>query len=474
MMKDLRRCGAITGLSYLLHPRLCCWRRMFGARITALSWTAWHPRTRQRAVRLAMLLRRKDRTRLEAIFERMNPVDRTPNPWAQNAARAIVHHAARPGAEEERARAEAALVRILQFSAHSETISFAIRLVSRIGTEISVPALAKLLDKPENREMALYGLECNPSECVTPYLLNVCQNAAEDTWKAALVQTLGMRGDMDARKTVLEAMESRSADVRLAAIAAAGNLPHRTAIKALWKIWNENEGIERQAAAEALLAAADKELEDGGGRSAAKICLTLYKESKVPEWRAAGLAGFARANQRKALPLLREALRDADPILRGVAQRALVEMPDSGRAAGILKDALHSPEPLDRTGAIRVLALRPELVDKASLEAIIKTLLEAEGEPQEAASFALTSIPGGDVTQTIARARRQRQRITEGNGAPRPHLGRAGRPPSSAGAVRCREELKHRSAQGSGTGSRSLSGSGLHRDLDGNSGIEER
>ena len=341
---------------------------------------------------------------LQSIFERMNPIDKTPNLWAQNTARAIVHNAARPGAEDERARAEAALVHVLHSQAQPENISFAIRLVSRIGTEISAPALAKLLDDPQYREMALYALECNPSECVTPFLIDAYESANKNAWKAALIQTLGMRGDMEARKTVLDAIESTNADLRLAAIAAAGALPHRTTIKALWKVWNEGEGAERQAATDALLAAADWELDSGRSKSAAKIFHTLYEETDIPEWKAAGLAGYARANQRKALPIVTKTLQDADPILRGAAQQAFVDIPVGKKVKGAIQSALRSPQPEERTGAICVLALRHDFVTLSNLDAIIQTLFEAEGEAQEAAKFALTSIPGDTTTWAVIHA----------------------------------------------------------------------
>ncbi|HPA46491.1 MAG TPA: HEAT repeat domain-containing protein [bacterium] len=195
---------------------------------------------------------------LGQLFESMDPSQKTLNLSARNTAERIVHNAGSPGAEPQRVQAESALLQVIQSSCCRQNKEFALRLLSRIGTERSVPVLADVLNDKIHRETARCTLVLIPSRKATASLVKALKGAEDPNWKVALINALGERRDTGGRSPVLKALKDENREVRLAAISALGRMADGKSVSALWKIWEKGEAAEKAAATDALLNAAEE------------------------------------------------------------------------------------------------------------------------------------------------------------------------------------------------------------------------
>ncbi|MFH1740567.1 MAG: HEAT repeat domain-containing protein [bacterium] len=337
---------------------------------------------------------------LESLFECMNPAERTKNLWVQHTATTIVHNAAQSGSEEDKTKAEAALLHVLKSSSPQQTKDFGIQLLSRIGTRDSVAVLADLLSRPPYREAARCALERNPSKQATTALTRAWKETEESTWKVALLNALGARRDAPGKGPVLKAFGDADPDVRLAAIAAAGRLPGRQTVSALWKVWEKGCETEECAATDALLVAAEELLLSGDKKSARKIYHRFFVSAKNPEWQAAGLAGLAQIDGEKALPDLIDALYSGHFMLRTAAQNQLATMPGV-EITGRIVETLADPERAKQVEPIRVLGLRRDAAAIESVPILMRIVSGNDTELRDASAFALAMIHGTETTDAI-------------------------------------------------------------------------
>lgn len=360
---------------------------------------------------------------IPALVERMGGENKTLDLWARRTLEAIAYRSTRPGAEAERAAVERALIAVAQSQRPTAVRRFAIRLLCLVGRGASVPALATLLEDAELREPARCALEKIPDPAATQALVKAATAAREPAWKAALVKGLGARGDVEGRGPVLAALQDPDPQVRRQAIVAAGRLPHRETEAALWRLWER----EKEAAAHALVALAERYAQQGQASAAEGIFRRLYLSTLPSPLRCASLYGLAQVAQEKALPELLAALEGQDGELRGMAYDLLLRLPGPG-VTRALEQRLAKMEGEARLAAIRLLGQRGDAAaatllpwaekgeERTRWEALralgnlrsheaVPTLIRIvreEGEPfQGAAAAALVRIPGRETTQAL-------------------------------------------------------------------------
>jgi HEAT repeat protein len=112
---------------------------------------------------------------------------------AKRAIEVIVRHAGRPGAEPERKAVAAALLKLLA----SEALvvrRHALWMLSEVGSDDAVPAIARLLADTEAREDARCSLERIPGNRSTEALKTAFSTSPDD-FKYALANSLRVRGE---------------------------------------------------------------------------------------------------------------------------------------------------------------------------------------------------------------------------------------------------------------------------------------
>ncbi|MFQ5808727.1 MAG: HEAT repeat domain-containing protein, partial [Armatimonadota bacterium] len=349
---------------------------------------------------------------------------------ARRAAQAITQQAAGAGDEAQRAPVAAALIAQTTSDRCLGARHWALRMLSFVGGDGDVPALARLLQDDDVREMARYALVRIPGEASLAALSGAASVETDPAFKAALITSLGSRGDPAGLPVVREALKDRTRPVRAAAIDALARIPDPASEQALREALSGGRAEERQQACSAYLRLAETLLSAGHTEVAEQMYQRMYSDAPTEPARYAGLVGLARSQGSRAMPTLLAALDSHDAKIRATARTALVDTDGLTRAIGEV--VVRPPSREVRLMLIGVLTARgdpaaiPALLQVAGIEdeetqiaafealgklrrsAAATTLLLAldrseQGPVRDAAVAALSKIPGSDTTQAIAR-----------------------------------------------------------------------
>ncbi len=340
---------------------------------------------------------------LGALFDKIGGEDYDTHIWAKRTADRIVYNTTAPNAKKkERAAAEQALLKVIagDFSAEQKVV--ALRLIALCGGEASASVLEKQLYNTPIREAVRQNMERVPGTAITRAFMRVYEDATCPVWKAALIKTLGARGDLTARATVLRALSDPDKSVQRTAITAAGHLGDRACVRALWSVWEESQ-CEKcfSAAGDALLQVAEN-----NPRSAGKIYQRICEDAPNALWKRAGLASLASVGSRDAIALSVEALDDDDASVRGVVLDRLPYVGGKNVTRQLVK-ALKSAEGQRRLGLVRVLGKRNDPAVTGALKEVLLALETGDTELRDAAVDALGTFPGEKTTTAVMDAAAQ-------------------------------------------------------------------
>ena len=338
---------------------------------------------------------------------------------------------------------ERRLVQFLEGKATAAGKDFACRQMSLIGTETSVPVLAKMLAVPEMAEIARYALERIPVRQAMD-ALRAQLGKTSGRQRIGLINSLGVRRDAASAGSLSKLMREPDAETAAAAAGALGRIGNPEARKALEQAAATTGGKLRVEVLEALLSSAEQLVKAGQTPEAARICRLLYKDTEPEMIRVAALRGLAAALGREATPLLIEALRDnrSAPVRTaaisflaagGEVQVLMKELPalppefqarviaalgERGDAAArpAVMAVLKSPDPAVRIAALESLATLGDATVVAVLAEAAANSPEAE---QNAARTGLYRLRGKEVDQAIVSG------VREGTGKARLELIRA-------------------------------------------------
>lgn len=301
---------------------------------------------------------------------------------------------------------------------------FVCRMLRRIGTAGSVPALAKLLTDEKLSHMArfaLQGMEADEAGAA----LRGAMGKVKGKLQVGVIGSIGARGDAKAVGELVKLITSADAEVAGAAIAALGRIGSEEATKALAgvKVPDKLKSVRDDS----YLLCADRLLAGGKAAGAAAIYRKMYVPSNSTVIRIAALRGIARSEQAKAVPTVMAAMKDKDANLRKAAGKFLASIkgPEATKAM-----AGQIPELAPGTQVVMLAALA-ERGDKVALPAALNCLKSNEstvriaaiqavgklgGQPQvvplldvavkggnegNAATAALTHLRGDNVNQAI-------------------------------------------------------------------------
>ena len=305
---------------------------------------------------------------------------------------------------------------------------FACRMLRAIGTEKSLPVLAKLLTDEKLSHMARYALEGMKDGAVDKALLEAMRES-KGAVKVGLIGSIGVRGDENAIPVLGGLLSDDDEAVAGAAIDALGRIGSEDAAKALGR-GSVSDGRELHRA-DAYLKCLDAMVREGKGAAAAKIYRRLYDRSELSLVRVAALRGLAAADAAQAVPLLLGLLASGNEDLRAAARASLNDAPGFAVATGIAdvllsseaqqqvvlldvlaarKDAGAARGPITELAgsqdlAVRVAALRCLGVvgDESALAPLVGALT-AGGDARDVAKGSLVVLRGNGVNQAILRS----------------------------------------------------------------------
>jgi type 1 glutamine amidotransferase len=201
------------------------------------------------------------------------------------------------GDKGQLAKIEKALLGVLDSDAKRAGKQFVCRELSIIGTEQSVPTLAKMLAGEETSDMARYALERIPGEAVDEALRNALRKTKGNA-KIGIINSLGQRRDKKAVGNLSRILGRKNQQAAIAAAAALGQIADSQAAEALAGAKDKAEGKLLSVVLDAYLKCADQLVADGNKIKAMGIYKDLQKEGNPKPIRTAALTGMINATKK--------------------------------------------------------------------------------------------------------------------------------------------------------------------------------
>jgi len=185
---------------------------------------------------------------------------------------------------------EKSLIGVLQSDATYAGKQYVCRELSIIGTEQSVPALAKMLTNDEYSDMARYALERMPGQAVDEALRDALAKTSGKT-KVGIINTLGERKASSASAALSSLIYDSDKMVSEAAASALGKIGGSAATSALAKAKGETSGKLQLVVLDAYLRCADQLAAQGKKGQASAIYKELSSQELPQVIRAAAALG---------------------------------------------------------------------------------------------------------------------------------------------------------------------------------------
>jgi len=189
---------------------------------------------------------------------------------------------------------EKSLIAVLASDATYAGKQFVCRELSIIGTEQSVPTLAKMLTDEKLSDMARYALERIPGAAVDAALREAMAKTGGKV-KVGIINSLGERRDAKAAAALSKLVGDSDEMVACAAVAALGKIGGAEATEAMAKAKGAASGRLRMAVLDAYLKCADKLAAEGKKKEANVIYKELYEPDMPAAIRTAALRGMVGA-----------------------------------------------------------------------------------------------------------------------------------------------------------------------------------
>jgi HEAT repeat protein len=193
---------------------------------------------------------------------------------------------------------ETRLVAVLKSEAPRAAKDVVCRQLSLIGSAESVPALAELLLNKDLSHMARYALERIPA-AEAGAALRAALPQAEGLVKVGVINSLGVRRDVESLAPLAALLRDSNSEVAAAAAAALGAIGIPEAAKALEDFQKETPANLRLAVADANLACAERLLADGKKAEATAIYKALSTQDLPKHVKLAAVRGMLAVTGQK-------------------------------------------------------------------------------------------------------------------------------------------------------------------------------
>ena len=296
------------------------------------------------------------------------------------------------GTPEALLEIEKKLVRVLEAKeAKYAAKQFVCRMLRRMGTKESVPALSAQLTDEKLSHMARFALTRMGCPEAGAALRDAIGKTAGDL-KIGVIDSIGRRrdtADVPALRDLLQNKETAQAAVR-----ALGNIGGKSALDALAKPKVAAElSVEKQ---DAMLKCVDIMLADGEDASTYDA---MFGKSNPKMIRIAALRGIVLAKKERAVGQLLELLKTEDEDLASAACKYIIETPGSAMTKALangLGDLAGAPR-------ARLLDLLSERGDKAASSAVAGLINEGDAETRIAAIKALAVLGDASCVPALAK-----------------------------------------------------------------------
>ena len=271
---------------------------------------------------------------------------------------------------------------------------FVCRMLRRIGSAKSVPALAKMLDDKKLSHMARFALQYMAAPEAGAALREALPKLDGDL-KIGVIGSLGQRGDHEAVPAIAELIAGDT-DIARAAIDSLGRIGGSDAAEALARA--RVPASLKPARDNAYLMCADKMLAEGQESQAVQIYREMIAPSNSTWIRIAAYKGLVRAEKDKAVPLILALLKDRDLDLQRAAGKFITEMPGTA----ITKALAEQLGGLSPEAQVVLLSALEGRGDKAATPYVAKAVRSGNESIRLAAIDALAVLGGASNVELLA------------------------------------------------------------------------
>ncbi len=337
---------------------------------------------------------------------------------------------------EAQKRIEKHLLKILQSNTTLEGTQFICKQLSLIGTEQSVPVLAKMLKKDETiSDAARYALEQIPTAAAGKALRKALTETSGKQ-KIGIINSIGQRRDKKAATALGSLLGDRDSDIVEAAASALGKIGSKEACKAIGDALKQPSGKSKTALAKAYLMCAEKLLQEADTSGAKKIYnqLYFYSPKEAMPIRIAALRGIVNTNltiKEDASEIIIDVLKEDNAQLQAAAIALIADIPGTKTikaaakqlsnlpAAGqvqllsalaergdsvVLPAVVTAAKSGDQTVKIEALKALMHLGNASSISLLAQTSAESKGQVRNTARQSLYRLPGANIDKNIIKA----------------------------------------------------------------------
>ena len=256
---------------------------------------------------------------------------------------------------------EARLLTFVQSDATAPAKQFALRELSLIGTDASVPLLTPLVLQPATSEMARFALARIPGPAADQALRDDLGKSSGNI-RIGIVESLAQRRDIKAVPALVSLSASDDRSTAEAAVAALADIADRQSLDALGALHGKASGTFARRVSEAWLKCADRAAAQGDKESALKVYKQLLVVRESPQVQAGALTGIASISGKAAVPTLAPEVESQDPGIQRTAIKLLGGIPGADVTALMQREF---PK-LSPTGKVRLLSALTERGDKSA------------------------------------------------------------------------------------------------------------
>ena len=302
--------------------------------------------------------------------------------------------------DDQLVRIEQLMQPLLAKDASRAVKDVACRELSVIGTDISLPALAALLDDPETEHMARYALERIQGQKAEAALLDKLLQTSDTGTKIGLISSLGVRRSGPAVGPIARLAADSHADTARAAIQALGLIGTSEAAAALRNLHSSLASDRRLPVLDAMAVCANHLVKGGKTDEALSLYKILYADDNPALIRVAGLTGIAQTSPDSLSRLLPAAIIQDDAVLQAGAIRLLAQAQDTA----LIEAAVSAMSELSDTAKVSLLAALASNGHPAGRQAGRNAMTSADQAVRIAAYRTLAATGNGDDVLPLAQA----------------------------------------------------------------------
>ena len=272
---------------------------------------------------------------------------------------------------------------------------FICRMLRRVGSAKSVPALAKMLADKELSHMARFALQYMAAPKAGAALREALPKLDGDL-KIGVIGSLGQRGEKRAVPAIAGLVAGGNTNVARAAIESLGRIGGSEAAGALARA--RVPASLKSVRDNAYLMCADKMLAEGQESQAVQIYREMIAPANSTWIRVAAYKGLVRAEKDKAVPLILALLKDRDLDLQRAAGKFITEMPGTA----ITKALAEQLGGLSPEAQVVLLSALEGRGDKAATPYVAKAVRSGNESIRLAAIDALAVLGGASNVELLA------------------------------------------------------------------------